>query len=509
MIRLASSNILLGIALADRTITCAELSGRPGAQAVRKTATLTLATDENLNKPDQLGKSLASFLKEKGFSASRVVVGVPAKWVLAVEKEVPPAGTEQVRAMLRLQAERMSLGEGVETVFDFVGDDSSGKGGRVLLVAMMRKQLERIEQMVAAAGLSLEAVTPMSLALASAVQGKPLLMLARHGAEVVMNGGGQQGTAPRMLRHVSMAISNGHGAPALAPLGLELRRTVAMAAPPTNGTKGGGAELVLFDSLGLSESQVAELSDRMGVRVRGDDGLSALGVQTDTGSRTSVADDPIERYAPAVALAVVGAKPDLLPLNFADSRLAPPVPRRFGRGTVWAAGIAAGIVILVAALWTHVNLLQRDLNDVSEQLTSMAGPLSIAQAVKDRVDFTNGFFKTRTPMLECLREITEAFRDDEPIWATNFTINEDRDPKSKGGTLGRLEGKTTDMSIAIRLADRLRFNQHFSNVSVRDLSGAGGRQRDQSSFSITFSYRAASAAELQQQQQPPQPPQQR
>jgi hypothetical protein len=493
-----SSNIL-GIALADRTITCAELSGRAGRggkQVVRKTATLTLAPDETIEKPEAMGRALATFLREKGFSASKVVVGVPAKWVIAVEKEIPPANSQQVRAMLRLQAERMSVGEsGGDMVYDFAGDDNTGKAGKVLLVAMMRRQLDRITKAMETAKLAVDAVTPMSLALASAARngeasaGKPLLVLARHGAEVVMQNA--HGGSPRMLRHISVSVTNGHGAPAMAPLGLELRRTVAMS-PPTNGTgPASEPELLLFDSIGLSDEQLSELSDRIGVKVRGDDDLSGLGVQTQPQAlATTEPDGPVGRFAPAIALALVGTRHELLPLNFLDTRLAPPAAKKFGRGTVWAAGIAAAIVIGIVALWVHVVLLQRHLDSVDQSKKEIAQPLAVAQAVKDRVDFSNGYFKTRTPMLEDMREIWASFRDDEPIWATTLSLNEDRDPKTQpaGRVLGRLEGKTTDMRIANGVADRLRANPHFSNVSGPDLTGAGGRQRDQSSFSITFSY---------------------
>jgi hypothetical protein len=471
----------LGIAMADRTIAVAELSAKADKRVVRRTATLTLATDETLDRPDTVGRALASFLKDNGFSTDRVVVGVPAKWVIAVEKEVPPASGEQLRALLRLQAERMSAAESGEMVFDYAGTGEPTRGGKVLMVAMMRKQLGRIEQAMSAAGLDVAAITPMSLALASAAKRAPVLMVARHGAEVVWQGE----SSPRMLRHVSIATTNGHGTPAIAPLGLELRRTVAMAAPGN----GAASEMVLFDTVGLSDSQLNELTDRMGVKFSGADELSVLGVQSLPQLGTSeTSDDPPRRYAPAVALALLGAKRELLTLDFADSKLAPPTARRFGRRTVWAAGIAAVIVIGIAALFIHVNLLQRQLNGILASQDAIKLNLDAAQSVKDRVDFSNGFFKTRTPMLDAWREIAETFPQDDPIWATSFTVGEDPNSKTMGTARGRLEGKTTNMRLAIELSDRMRQNPRFSNVSVPAVTEVGGRQRDQSSFTITFQY---------------------
>jgi hypothetical protein len=469
----------LGIALADRTIAVAELSAKGGNPIVRKTATLTLAPDESLDRPETVGRALAAFLKDKDFSTGNAVVGVPAKWVIAVEKDVPPANEDQLRALLRLQAERMSAGEASEMVFDFAGKTTSG--GKVLMVAMMRKQLERIQQAMETAGLKLAAVTPMSLALASAVQKAPVLMLARHGAEVVLQNEGN----PKLLRHVSVAVSNGHGAPAIGPLGLELRRTVAMAAP----TNGLAKDMVLFDTVGLSDSQLAELRERIGVKLSSEDEMSLLGVQTlpQLATSDSTGDSP-RQYAPAVALALAGARRELLTLDFTDSKLAPPPQRRFGRRTVWAAGIAAVIVIGLAGLFIHVNLLQRQLDNLTESRNAISQSLELAQGVKDRVDFSNGFFKTRTPMLDAWAEITQAFPQDDPIWATSLSINEDRNSKKMGTAMGRLEGKTTNMRFAIELSDRLRQNPRFANVSLPQVTESGGRQRDQSSFTITFQY---------------------
>jgi hypothetical protein len=548
-VRLAASNIV-GIALADRTITCVEVGVRGGSggadreeRVVRNAATMTLAPGHSIENPEALGQALRAFLRENGFGgSSRAVVGVPAKWLIAVEKDVPPASETQVRAVLRLQAERMSVAvpnatnragapvaEGSEMVFDYVADADAGGGGprRVLLVGMLRKQLDRIRIAMESAGLSVVAVTPVALALASVARHSgagagSLVVVAGHGAELVWHGGGGGGGgngAPRVLRHVSAVVSNGHGTPSVALLGSELRRTVAMAqatsmptAPLATGAGGSGAggsggelshghqapqplqpqanEMLLFDSVGLSQTQVCELSDRMGVTLRVPQGLSALRVRTVNGQDAGAASNNVDRYAPAAALALVGSKRhrNLLPLDFSHSRLAPPPQRSIGRRTLWLGGIGAVIVLLVAGLFVHANLLERELNGINAGRKAIDDRYKIAHAVKDRVDFSNGFFRTRTPMLECLREVTEAFRDDEPIWATSFNIGEDRDSKVMGKALGRLEGRTTNMGIALALADRLRANPSFSNVSVRDVSEAGGRQRDQASFSITFSY---------------------
>jgi hypothetical protein len=451
VIKLGSSNVL-GIAIADRTIMCAELALRGDRRSVRKTATFTLPEELSLEKPDAVGQALAVFLRSNGFSASRAVVGVPAKWLIASEKEVPPASLEQMRGILRLTAERLAVAESGELVFDYAGDDAA-KTGKVLLVAMLRKQYERVEQAIEAAGLTIIAITPTSLAVATAAspddRNAPMLMVSQGGAEFVVQTNG----TPRMLRHVSLSQFNGHGPP-LTTLGAELRRTVAM------GTA--ASELVLWDSVGLSETQIGELSERSGLKVRAG----------------TVPNSP-EKFAQPVALAMAGADRSLLPLDFSHSRLAPRVKRRFGRRGVWAGAIGGVLLIGIVALYFDVHHLQSNLDQMNSTLTKQEPTVKSAENMIDRLNYSRGYFAARPALLEALREATLAFRDDDQIWATSFSV------KDTGKV--QLMGKANDESTVLALADRMRKNSKLSDVKVLDVSESAARSRDRS-FSISFTF---------------------
>jgi hypothetical protein len=495
----ASTN-LLGIAVADRTIACAELSGRGERATVKRAATFVLPPDMSLDKPDQLGPALGAFLKEQGFSASHAIIGVPAKWVIAVEKEVPPATHDQAVALLRLQAERLPLAENGDLVFDYAGEHTASKPAKVLLVAMLRRQLERLEQMMEAADIEIEAITPTALAMASVAASRPaagnnalpIVMLARHGAEVVW----QRQGYPRGLRHFGLTMANGHG-PSLGPLGLDLRRAVQLS--PAGGVNGhaGNDELLLWDGIGLDSGQVAELAERMGVRVRSDDGLSMLGMKgagIAVATREPQAKTSAGEFAPAVALAMAGSNRTLLPLNFADSKLAPPKVRRFGTKTVWASVIVALLVIGISALLVSNNLLERQLQSLKDEHQSHNQEISAARVVQDRVNVANGFFEHRSPMLECLREIAETFRYDDPMWTTSLSLQDSRDNKDLSLVEGRIEGKSTDATTPNRMADRLRDNPRFTRVQGPTLTtSTSTRGREPlTTYTITFAYTAAS-----------------
>src|SRR5690242_13411480 len=99
-----SSNVL-GVTVSESAIACAELSVSGGKRELRRTATFPITAELSFNKPEALGQALAAFLRQKRFSASRAAVGVPARWLIAVSKELPPADEQAARSALRLQAE--------------------------------------------------------------------------------------------------------------------------------------------------------------------------------------------------------------------------------------------------------------------------------------------------------------------------------------------------------------------------------------------------------------------
>jgi hypothetical protein len=78
------SNSFLGLAVGERAVACAEVQVQGDRRTVRRTATFTFGPDLSLDKPEAAGQALAAFLRQKKFSASRAVVGLPAGWLIAL-----------------------------------------------------------------------------------------------------------------------------------------------------------------------------------------------------------------------------------------------------------------------------------------------------------------------------------------------------------------------------------------------------------------------------------------
>lgn len=480
MIGVGSSNIL-GIALTDRAMACTELSVRGDRRTLRKAAVFALPLEVSLDNPEKLGRALRDFLKSNGFAASRTVVGVPARWLIAVDRELPPADETQARAMLRLQAERLAVGENGELIFDYAGAaaEPDKESGKILLVGILKKQLERIQSTMETAGLNVIAVTSSALNLAqfiatteTSAPNVPVIVLGRHGAEVVFH---KAGTA-RMLRHVSSSSTDGHGAPAIAPLGAELRRTVTLAGATMNGkpVPPGGRELLFWDSVGLTNGERDELSEKLGFRLRSGSVQSTLRVEA------READGPLdEQLAPALSLAVAGSNRAGVPLDFANSRLAPVPVRKIGTRTIIAAIVTLLVVGSIVALMLDASARESELEAATAQLAQMQPDIERAQTTLDRANFGRGFFTTRPPMLDCMREVTLALREDDPIWVTSITLRENGN--------GTIVGKSTSERTILAVFDRLRANENFRDVGVVDMKKGGGSSND-IAFTLSFTF---------------------
>jgi hypothetical protein len=86
--KLISNTSFLGIAVGERSLAIAEVGEARGRWEVRRAAEYTFVGG---GAAAQEGGELRRFLKENEFTASRAVIGLPAKWLVAREKDVPPA----------------------------------------------------------------------------------------------------------------------------------------------------------------------------------------------------------------------------------------------------------------------------------------------------------------------------------------------------------------------------------------------------------------------------------
>ncbi len=186
-------------------------------------------------------------------------------------------------------------------------------------------------------------------------------------------------------------------------------------------------------------------------------------------------------YGAATALAIAGAQPNLMPIDFRHSRLAPPRKRRLDRRIVFGAALGIIAIAAVVALFVSVQQRQHELDDLNAQLTAQKPQVDQAKALVDRVTLGEGFFpRMRPQVLECLRQITLAFKDDDPVWITSFIVHDNGK--------GQLAGKASDRQIVLTLLDRLKRNNHFLDFKLLETRDTDSRSRE-ITFSMSFTYK--------------------
>jgi hypothetical protein len=120
---------MLGLAVGERVALVAEVSSAGGRPAVQRVGEFHYPTGFDLSQPDSIGRALGLFLREQGFTARSVVVGLPGKWVLSKRAEAPAAEPQLVADSLRLQAEAEFAADGGEFAYDYAGASSPAGPG--------------------------------------------------------------------------------------------------------------------------------------------------------------------------------------------------------------------------------------------------------------------------------------------------------------------------------------------------------------------------------------------
>jgi hypothetical protein len=459
---------VLGLVVGERSIIAAEVAIARDKRQVKHTAQFVFPNELSLEKPEELGTALAQFLRQNHFSSSRAVIGVPARWLMARDKDLPPATAEVAASTLRLQAERHPSAD--DLVFDYAGQADSKKPRKVLLAAMLRPQMQKLQRMADAAGLRLLGITSATLALAGAAENAPATSLMLTIAPDAMEMAARHDGTPILLRHLASTSAaeghrNGAAQDMASMIGGEVKRVVTLM--PQNGDAG-DRSITLWDSIGLSESELPILRDRAGIAVDNMVDLKTLGISTTTPAAA--------RYAPAVALALSAAE-KRLPLDFLHSRLATVKEARVGRRTIW--GVIIGVVAIGLIVFALIDQQHREteLSNLHTLLKMRDPDVKSAEALSEKLSIGRGWYETRPSMLECLREITRTFRDEEPIWVSSFSLRDN--------SKGTLKGKAADRKYIIEIADRLQKNKNFSDVRYQELREVSGNSRDVS-FSLNF-----------------------
>jgi hypothetical protein len=459
----------LGISVGERSLLVAQVALVAGAPQVSRVAEFQYPTGLSLEQGQALGEALRGFLDSAGFAARRVIVGVPAKWLILRSHKIPPADTATAIALLGMQVEAQHVAELGEVVYDFVGECSATEPSAALLMGLSRRWLDRVLAMAQGARLKVVAVTPCTAVLAAATAARcdrPLVLSLRsEGGELAA----AEGSQTRFLRHLGSGVST-------VSLGMELRRAAALLPAGFGAGNGqasaggnGQSRIVLWDDVGLDAPAIQLLQEALGIPlVRGE--LPALG-----GTGCGLADGRVGGRAVALAISLLERRRPAV--DFLHPRLVPPKPSRIPRRALWFS--TAGMLALIALALGYGDLsrLQRQVGDLEGQLQQLGPALGPARPFVSRMKFAEAFREGDPRFLACLRDLTMALPASDRTYLTTFRLQDNMQ--------GEVSGKSDSAQELIKMVDALNAGSRFSDIK-RSLDGRGAATGV--SFKVTFTY---------------------
>lgn len=464
---------VLGVAVEENAVLAAEVQMTSDTLEITRSARFEFPQELSLQVPTPLGKALGQFLRESGFTAKRVVIGLPAKWLTSREKDVPPASEASLAGILRIQAERDFSAISGEVTLDCTPRSGFGKSQTLLLVAALRRRVDQVLAMAQAARLMPLSITSSVTAIAAAVPcpssvSRLVLHLRPDAAELAL----QEGERFRTAIHLPFAAADAHAA-AAGTLADDVRRVWTLM--PQGETGHTPRELLVWDGVGLNGDALRVLAGRLPLQLKIGDTLADMGI-----SRGPFADQgAARRFAGAVALGIAGLQPERLVLDFLHSRLAPRRKSVLGKRAVWAAAVGAALGIAFVSMLLDWRAAQRELAVLGARLDGMREDIRAAESVVERVSFARGWYDKRPEFLECMRGLTLIFPLEGRIWTTSLALKDDM--------RGIVSGKSLDERPVLEVLDRLKASGDFADIKLLYMRQAGRDDREVA-FAISFRF---------------------
>jgi hypothetical protein len=464
---------MLGLAVSQRSITAVEVGLAGGRRKVAHAAAFLLPEEiegAERTPSEAVGTAFRHWLRQNHFSASRCVIGLGGRWLVAREKTLPPTAPDMLAGVLAIATEREFASDPEDLVFDYTSPVADAQGQSVLLAAAPRRTVAWITAMATAAGLTVTAVTSSVLGLAAATGGptagrRLVLHLSSDGAELCVQAGG----GLRLMRRLSAAgVSGAAGAAGSADLAGDLRRVLALL---PGGTEP-GLELLVWNASDLPASALGVLAERLPLAMRVCEMSADLGVESGPPAGSG-------EFAAAAALAAGGLTRQGLPVNFSHSRLTPRRKIALKGKFAWGGGVAAAVLLVAALLFLDWRDRQNEIADLQTQLKDLQAGAARAKEVVDKTVLARGWYDRRPRLLDGLADIFLQFPEEGRIWATNLAVDKDLQVL--------LSGKAVDETAFLEVLDRLKSSPKFSDVKYDYLRGDATSGSREVSFAIKLS----------------------
>ena len=432
---------VLGLAVDGSRLDGVVLKLTNGSLAVLQSFSATLALDPLTAAPELVGREIRNHLDAAGVRERHCVFGVPLKWVLTAQTELPASLPEaDASSLLQIEAEKGFHADVATLQIAESRSPLASEKSHVLLAGMPGTHLATLETILAAAKLK-----PVSFALAiSALQsagdeksnGVLALVVGETSVGLQITRGGVVA-----LRSLEGAVENAGGRLALQT-DLVARETRVTLGQLPGELRDAVKRIRIFGPRDLARQLADALEPRfapMGLKIE-----TVAGYAADEFGAQLPAEVLLSAAFSLAARVLTGQKPafEFLPPkpNLVEQFVA-----KYSSGRLRTTGaVAAGIATIFIAVFLFQQV---QLWHYRSQWSRMAAKVGELQAIQDNIRQYRSWYEGSFRNLAVLRQLTLAFPEDGSVTAKNITIRD--------GNTVTCSGTARDSSALLAVESRL------------------------------------------------------
>jgi hypothetical protein len=452
---------VLGLALDGSRLDGAVLKRTNGSLQQLQMFTATLALDPLTAAPELVGREIRNQLDAAGVRERNCVLGVPLKWVLTAQTELPPLPEADAASLLQLEAERNFHADAATLQ---IGDSRTPLAGDkkfVLLAGVPQPHVGTLEQVLAAAKLK-PASFGLGIAALQYARGNPsdgvlaLVIGETHvGLEITCGG-------VVTLRALDGTVESVSGRPQLHPEVVAREARITLGQLPAE-LRAAVKHIRIFGPRDLALALQDELELKFAPAGLAVEAVTA--VAADEFGVTLPANAPVSAAFSLAARALVEQKP---PFEFLPPKpgLVERLMAKYSSGRlqmIGAIGAAVGVLFLGAFGWQQIRLwhLRSEWSKIQTQVGELEG---VQDNIREYRSWYDGTFKN----LAILRQLTLAFPEDGSVTAKNIAI--------RHGSQVTCSGTARDYAALLGVQAKLRAADGVSDVKLEQIRGKAPMQ---------------------------------
>lgn len=484
---------LLGLSLDGSRLDGVVLKRTNGSLAVLQNFSVTLALDPLTAAPDLVGRELRNQLDAAGVRERDCIVGVPLKWVLTAQTELPPLPEADAASLLQLEAERGFHADITQLqVADSRSPLADGKTN-VLLAGIPNPHLVALENILAAAKLK-----PVSFSLRMTALQPPGLGVPPSGGSAGLP---PKGGTPNEAGVVALAIGESHvGLQITAAGGVAALRALEGALADEGGRRVLHADFVARETritLGQLPTELRAAVKR--IRIFGPRELARqladelelkfepMGLHTEVVAAYAPGEFGVQLPPDVSVSGAFSLAARFLVEQKAVLEFLPPKPTfieqlvvKYSSGRLRTAGaVGAAAVVLLLGVFGYQQAMLWHLRSQWSQMATKVGELqNVENNIRQYSSWYDGTFRN----LAVLRELSLAFPQDGAVTAKNIQIRD--------GGIVTCSGTARDYAALLAMQASLRAADGVTDVKLQQVRGKAPMQ-----FVFAFNFNHGGSSE--------------